>query len=82
MGQSDGPLHWLIYAAGAYGFWKMKHWMWPWAAAYVGQVALAMLLWNVIDPRGAGWVAGGVAGVVFLVPMIALLRSRTAFQSE
>ena len=48
------PLHWLIYAAGAYGFWKMKHWMWPWAAAYVGQVALAMLLWNVIDPRGAG----------------------------
>ena len=74
------PLHWLIYAAGAYGFWKMKRWMWPWAAVYVAQVALAMLLWNVLDPRGAGWLAGSVAGAVFLVPTVALLRARTAFQ--
>ena len=25
------PLHWLIYGFGAYGFWRMKKWMWPWA---------------------------------------------------
>jgi hypothetical protein len=31
------PVHWLIYAAGAYGFWKMKAWMWPWAAVYVAR---------------------------------------------
>lgn len=76
------PLHWLIYAAGAYGFWKMKRWMWPWAAVYVAQVAVAMFLWNVIDPRGAGWAAGTVAGAVFLIPTIALLRSRSAFDSS
>ena len=76
------PLHWLIYAAGTYGFWKMKRWMWPWAAVYVAQVAVAMFLWNVIDPRGAGWAVGTVAGAVFLVPTIGLLRSRSAFGSS
>lgn len=76
------PLRWLIYAAGAYGFWKMKRWMWPWAAVYVAQVAVAMFVWNVIDPVGAGWVWGTVAGAVFLIPTIALLRSRSAFGSS
>ena len=35
------PLHWAVYAAGAWGFWKMRRWMWPWAAVYVAQVASA-----------------------------------------
>lgn len=74
------PVHWVIYAALAYGFWKMKRWMWPWAAVYVAQVAVAMLAWNVIDPRGGGWLAGSVAGAVFAVPTIALWRARAAFQ--
>ena len=76
------PLHWLIYTAGAFGFWKMKRWMWPWAAVYAAQVAVAMLLWNVIDPRGSGWAAGTVAGALFLIPTIALLRSRSAFDAS
>ena len=74
------PLHWLIYGTGAYGFWKMKRWMRPWAGVYVAQVALAMLLWNVIDPSGAGWLAGSVAGAVFLVPTVAPFRARQVFQ--
>ena len=37
------PLHWAIYAAGAYGFWRMRNWMWPWAPLYAAQVALGML---------------------------------------
>src|SRR6185436_17275146 len=24
------PLHWAIYAARTYGFWRMRPWMWPW----------------------------------------------------
>ncbi|MYA18092.1 MAG: hypothetical protein F4Z28_15715 [Gammaproteobacteria bacterium] len=74
------PLHWFIYAAGAYGFWKMRPWMWPWAAAYVAQVALAMLVWNLLDPRGSGWLAGSVAAAVLLIPTVALLRARHTFQ--
>jgi len=23
------PFHWAVYAAGAYGFRRMKPWMWP-----------------------------------------------------
>jgi short-subunit dehydrogenase len=56
------PVHWLIYLCGAYGFWRMRAWMWPWAALYVGQVALATLLWNIVHVGGwSGWVGGVVS---------------------
>ncbi len=74
------PLHWLIYGAGTYGFWRMARWMWPWAAVYVGQVALSMLVWNLVDPRGGGWLVGTIATAVFLVPTIALWRARPRFR--
>ena len=73
------PLHWLIYAAGAYGFWKMSRWMWPWAAVYVGQVSFAMLVWNLTDPRG-GMVPGIIAAVVVAVPTVALWRAKGRFR--
>ncbi len=77
--KATAPLHWLIYAAGAYGFWKMRRWMWPWAALYAAQVSIAMLVWNLLDPRGAGWLAGLVAAGLFAVPAVALWRARPAF---
>lgn len=74
------PLHWLIYGAGAYGFWKMSRWMWPWAAVYAAQVMIAMLVWNLVDPRGAGWIAGLVAAAIFAVPTVALWRAKARFR--
>lgn len=79
--KATAPLHWLIYGAGAYGFWKMRRWMWPWSAVYAAQVSLAMLVWNLLDPRGGGLVAGLVAGAVFLVPTVALWRARAVFDT-
>jgi len=76
------PLHWLIYGAGAYGFWKMSPWLWPWAALYAAQVSVGMLVWNVLDPRGAGWLAGIVAAALFMVPAVALWRARGRFGSD
>jgi hypothetical protein len=73
------PLHWLIYGAGAWGFYRMRAWMWPWAAVYAAQVVIAMVVFNLIDPRGGGWVAGLIAGAIFAVPMVALWRARAAF---
>jgi hypothetical protein len=73
------PLHWAIYAAGAYGFWKMRPWMWPWAAVYSAQVSLGMLVWNLRDARGRGWTGGVVAALVFLIPTIALWRAKAQF---
>ncbi|UCE84865.1 MAG: SDR family oxidoreductase [Deltaproteobacteria bacterium] len=76
------PLHWAIYAAGTYGFWRMRPWMWPWAAVYVAQVAIAMLVWNLVYVGGAsGWAAGLVAGAAFGALAWVLFRSRDAFRS-
>ncbi len=72
------PLHWAIYAAGAYGFWKMRWWMWPWAAIYVAQIALGMGIWSLLDPRGGLWI-GVVSMAVMAVPAIALWRSKALF---
>jgi len=73
------PIHWLIYGAGAYGFLKMKSWMWPWAAVYTGQVVIAMFIWNIVNPKGSGWIAGLVTAAVFMLPMVALWRAKELF---
>jgi hypothetical protein len=57
----------------------MRGWMWPWAAVYFLQVAIGTANWNQLDPRGNGW-AGAAMGAVFLIPTIALWRSRSTFQ--
>jgi hypothetical protein len=80
--KATAPLHWLIYAGGAYGFWKMCGWMWPWAAVYAAQVVVSMLVWNLLDPRGGGWIPGFIAAAVFAVPMVALWRARPRFRPD
>lgn len=73
------PLHWLIYGFGAYGFWRMKRWMHPWAAVYVVQVAVAMAVYNLVDPRGMGIFAASFTFVIFAIPAVALWRARDRF---
>ena len=70
------PLHWFIYGAGAYGFWKMRPWMWPWGAVYSSQVAVSMFVWNVFEGLPA---YGLVSFAVFMVPTCLLYRSREHF---
>jgi uncharacterized protein len=53
------PLHWAIYLAGTYGFWRMRSWMWPWAAAYAAQLAIGFLVWEIAYKGGmTGWLVG------------------------
>ena len=74
------PLHWAIYAAGAYGFWRMRAWMWPWAAVYAAQVALGMLVWNIVYVGGMrGWLAGLVSFVPFAAITAALWGAQQQF---
>ena len=73
------PLHWAIYAAGAYGFWKMSPWMWPWAAVYGAQVVIAMGMFPLLNDMGSPW-TGAVAAALFAVPSIALWRARPRFR--
>lgn len=76
--KATAPIHWAIYGAGFYGFLKMKPWMFPWAALYVFQVAIAMVVW--------GWLYGDaplyisvVIGIPFVVLGVFLWRARPQF---
>lgn len=59
------PPHWIVYAAITWGLWRQKSWAGALCALYIAQVALSMLIWNVIDERGMGWIAGLVSGAPF-----------------
>ncbi len=72
------PFHWFIYGAGAYGFFKMKRWMFPWAALYAFQIAIAMLVWNYLYGRG-DLILGLVTACPFVILGILLWRARSQF---
>ncbi len=75
------PFHWLVYGAGAYGFYRMRPWMWPWASIYVAQIAVGMLVWSVVQKAGpAGWAMGIVSAAAFTGLATALWRARPRFQ--
>ena len=77
------PFHWAIYAAGTWGFWKMRAWMWPWAAVYAAQVAVGMLIWPLLYVAGVGGIALGVASfVVFGALTRALWNAKRHFRPE
>ena len=55
---ATAPLHWLIFAVGAWAFWTRQPWILPAAAAYVFYVALSHLVWSEASPNGRGWPVG------------------------
>ena len=74
------PLHWLLYALGTYGFWRMKTWMHPWAALYVAQIGVSMVVWAWRDPRSPGPWSGWLAALAFGWLALALWRRRDLFR--
>src|SRR5689334_21457260 len=58
------PLHLAIYAAFSWGLWHMRPWMRFWGTAWIVQVPIGMLVWNLTDPRGS-LLGGIVSGLVF-----------------
>jgi hypothetical protein len=73
------PLHWMIYAAGTVGLWKMKSWMHPWASLYVVQIAIGMFVWQMLDERGRGLIVAIISAVPFILLAIALWRAKRRF---
>ncbi len=61
------PIHWLIYGGGFYGFLKMKSWMFPWAALYTFQIAIAMAVYSWFYSDAPLW-----AGLLIAAPFTAL----------
>jgi len=70
------PLHWLIFAFGAWGFWRCRPWVLSSASAYVFYVALSHIIWSEVSPNGNGWPIGLLQAAIISVPGILLLRAR------
>lgn len=77
--KATAPLHWFVYGAGAWGFWHMKRWMWPWAALYCVQIAIGMVVWVSLYRGDASIVAITLTGAAFLGLAFALHRARPHF---
>jgi hypothetical protein len=69
------PLHWLVFALGAWGFWTRRPWILPAAAGYVFYVALSHLVWSEASPHGNGWPLGLAQALALSVPGVLLLRA-------
>ena len=69
------PVHWVIFLAGAWGFWFERPWIRPCAAAYAFYIAFCHLVWNEVSPNGSGWFAGVAEAVAFSVPGVLLLHA-------
>jgi hypothetical protein len=72
------PLHWAIFAFGAWAFWRAKPWIWTAAAAYVFYVALSHGVWSEVSPNGRGWSTGLLQAAGISLIGVWLLRRRSA----
>ena len=74
----SAPLHWALFAVGAWGFWSARPWVVPCAAAYVFYVALSHLIWSEASPNGRGWEIGLIQAVAISGFGVLLLRAGAA----
>jgi hypothetical protein len=70
------PLHWLLFGLGAWGYWRLRPWIWPWASVYAFYVAASHFVWNVTSASGGGWSAGLWQLALLSIPCLLLLRAR------
>ena len=79
--QLSAPLHWAIFAVGAWAFWTGRPWILPAAAGYVFYVALSHLVWSEASPNGNGWVVGLAQAAAISVPGFLLLRAARSMRA-
>lgn len=79
---ATAPLHWAIFAVGAWAFWTGKPWALPAAAGYVFYVAASHLVWSEASPHGRGWPIGLLQAVAISAVGVLLLRLHRRTESE
>lgn len=70
---ATAPLHWAIFALGAWAFWTQRPWILPAAAGYAFYVAASHLVWSALSPEGWGLRAGFGLALLFAAPGFVLL---------
>jgi hypothetical protein len=76
------PLHWAIFAVGAWGFWTAQPWVVPATAGYLFYAAFSHLVWSEASAHGRGWPIGLVQAAVFSGVALLLLRARARLASS
>lgn len=66
--RATAPLHWALFAAGAWAFFTRRPWVWRAAACYCAYVALSHVVWNFTSPAGGGAFDAAWQFVLFLAP--------------
>ena len=69
------PIHWAVFALGAWAAWTAQPWIVPCAAGYMFYVALSHLVWSEASPHGRGWPIGLAEAAAFTALGVLLLRS-------
>ena len=59
------PLHWGIFALGAWAYWQQQRWAALATALYLHYVALSHLVWSEASERGNGWPVGLLQAAAF-----------------
>jgi short-subunit dehydrogenase len=73
--------HWIVYAAGLYGFRRNRPWMIFAAPLYVAQVAIGMFVWPILFYGSLlGFVLGVIAAVPFIALTLAFWNARDVFE--
>ena len=76
------PLHWAVFAVGAWAFWTGRPWTVPAAAGYAFYVALSHLVWSEASPHGRGLSSGLAQAAALSVPGLLLLRAHRRARSR
>jgi hypothetical protein len=72
----SAPLHWALFAVGAWAFWTQRPWIVPAAAGYAFYVAFSHLVWNQTSPDGRGWPMGLLQAALLCLPGVLLLYAQ------
>lgn len=77
----SAPIHWAIFAIGAWGFWTARLWIVPLAAAYAFYGAVSHVVWSEASPHGRGWPIGLLQAAAISVLGVLLLRGWAGLKS-
>lgn len=55
---ATAPLHWALFAVGAWAFWTGRRSVLTWAGLYLFYAAFSHLVWSEASPHGRGWPIG------------------------
>lgn len=77
---ASAPLHWAIFAIGAWAFWTGRVSAVPWAAGYLFYAALSHLVWSEASPHGRGWPIGlveaaAISGIAYFLLCLRALET-------